>query len=52
MLAITPTTLLVVDGLNAAAAGDVVFRGCHLHIRVVWQVNRNLHQTLSVRTCT
>ena len=48
VLAIARAALLVVDGLDAAPAGDVVFRGGYLHIRVIGQVDGNLHQALAV----
>ena len=38
----------VVDGLYAPPAGNVVFAGGQLHLRIVWQVQRQLHQALAV----
>ena len=52
MFPIAATAFLVVDGLDAAPAGDIVFRGRHLHVRVIGQVDGNLHQSLPVCTRT
>ena len=52
MLTIAATTLLVVDSLNAATTGDIVFRGGHLHVRIVGQVDGNLHKAFPVRAQT
>ena len=52
MFTIASTTLLVVDRLDTASTGDLVFRGGHLHVRIIRQIDRNLHQALSERART
>ena len=43
---------VVVDGLDAAPRGYVVFRRGNLHVCVVRQIHRHLHQALSIRART
>ena len=52
MLAIAATAFLVVDGLNTATTGNIVFRGGYLHVRVVRQVDGYLYQSFAVRART
>ena len=42
---------LVVDGLDAAPAGYVILARGEFHLRVIRQVHRHLHQSLSISPC-
>ena len=52
MFAIAATAFLVVDSLNTATTGNIVFRGGYLHVRVVRQVDGYLYQSFAVRART
>ena len=52
MFLIASTIMLVVDGLYAAAAGNVVFAGREFHLPIIRDVHRSLYQTFAISACT
>ena len=52
VLQITAVGVLVVNGLDTAAAGDVILRRGELHLRVIRKVKGRLHKSLSIRART
>ena len=52
MLLIHPLALLVVNGLDTSSAGDVIPASGHLQLRIMGKINRQLHQSLAIGSCT
>ena len=48
---ISSAAVLIVDGLYATPAGDVVVTGSHLEIAVVGNIDRHLHESLAIGAC-